>query len=487
MKTLLSLIVVGLLVAGCGGGPDTATLEKEIQENLDSQFKPGLLKVSTMKRMGSAPSNTGGGKVVLVYYNSQLEFLEDHNLTSWEDLNVGALAQVLGATEKGIKGVKSQGNKTGDILQVHGRATYIGENGGWKQAASGRGGQFAGAPDLENTSPRSNAERLIQEIGEAAKTSATGLRGVETKIVEEELTTALRNINLRIDKTEGTASLLSGESLGEYFRIGKAIEGLGETAVRNYASAGSVENAGLVQTRTVDLALVQNDIAVMAYTGEGVFAGREPMENLRALASLFPEPIQFVTLATSEIKTIADLKGRRVDIGLPNSGSRVNAVLVLEAHGITLSDLQEVSGVGMEESVAMIKAGELDAFAVTVAAPATHLQDLAASTHIRVLSMNADARNTLSRDNPYYIPVTLPARIYNGQEEPVDTLSVTAMLIAHKDVSKDEVEKLLQSIFDDVEQIFQAGSGATLIDRTKANEGVAIPLHPGAEAYFSSS
>ena len=101
--------------------------------------------------------------------------------------------------------------------------------------------------------------------------------------------------------------------------------------------------------------------------------------------------------------------------------------------------------------------------------------------------MDSEARSILSRDNPYYVPVTLPARTYHGQEEPVDTLSVTAMLIAHKDVSEDEVEKLLKGIFDDVEQISQAGSGATLIDRAKANEGVAIPLHPGAEAYFSSS
>lgn len=490
MKAFLSVLLVGLILGGCSRGPDAATLEQQIRDNLDSNFREGLFEITSLRRTGSAPVTEAGEDRLLVYYNGQLEFQEDYDLTSWEGLNVGVLAEVLGANEEGIEGVAPGGNSSGDVLRVRGRMSYREEGDAWELVPSDVGDEVAAVPDFDNTAPQSGAEQLLAQIGQIANTGTTNVRGPETVIVEAELSNALRNINLKLDELAGTASLTSGESLGEYFRVGGAIERVvssDQISIRNYPSAGSVENCALVQDGFVELALVQNDIAAMAYRGQGVFSDRKPMQNLRALANLFPEPIQIVVLASSDIQTPADLAGKTVDIGLPASGSRVNAELVLEAHDVALSDLGEISGEGIDTSVELIQSGDIDAFIVTLAAPAKILQTLAARQPIRVLSMQPEARQRLAESNPYYVPVTLPANTYRGQSQPVQTLSVTAMLIANKDLPDERVTRLLEGLFQNVDAIARTGFQASFISPSRAQQGTSIPLHPGAEKYYSES
>lgn len=490
MKAFLSVLLVGLVIGGCSRGPDAAMLEQQIQDNLDTNFSEGLFQVTSLRRAGSAPTTEAGEDRLLVYYNGQLEFQEDYDLTSWEGLNVGVLADVLGATEAGISGVAPGGNSSGDILQVQGRMSYRGEGDSWQLVPTVAAEEVAAVPDLDNTAPQSGAEQLLTQIGQIANTGTTNVRGPETEIVEAELSKALRSINLQLDDLAGTASLTSGESLGEYYRVGGAIEQVvsgDQLSIRNYPSAGSVENCALVQDGLVELALVQNDIAAMAYQGQGVFGDRKPMQNLRALASLFPEPIQIVVLASSDIQSPADLAGKTVDVGLPASGSRVNAERVLEAHGVALSDLGEISSEGIDASVELIQSGDIDAFIVTVAAPAKLLQTLAARQPIRVLSMDPGVRQRLAEGNPYYVPVTLPANTYRGQNQPVQTLSVTAMLIANKDMADERVTQVLEGLFQNLDAIAKTGFRASFIAPSRAQQGTSIPLHPGAEEYYSRS
>jgi TRAP transporter TAXI family solute receptor len=104
-----------------------------------------------------------------------------------------------------------------------------------------------------------------------------------------------------------------------------------------------------------------------------------------------------------------------------------------------------------------------------------------------LLSLDQDALQVLADNNPYYVPVTLPAKIYPGQDEPVRTLSVTAMLVANKDLPDDKVTQLLEAVFTNLGAISKAGFQASFIARAKAREGATIPLHPGAEQYYSKS
>jgi TRAP transporter TAXI family solute receptor len=337
-----------------------------------------------------------------------------------------------------------------------------------------------------NTAAPSGPTVLLADL--STLVDGVGTKEPQVEIVEEELGNALRTINFRIDKTENISALTTGEPGGEYFPVGQALQASikgKDLQLRNYASAGSVDNCALVENHMVDFALVQNDIAAMAYGGDGIFADRGSMGHLRALASLFPEPIQVVTLKSSGLSSIMDLKGKKIDIGLPKSGSQVNAMQILEAHGLALSDFAEVTEKGFAESIEALKSGAVDAFFVTLAAPSGQLQRLSSADPIRLLSMDPEAREKLLSLRPYYVPLTLPANTYPGQDEAVQTLSVTAMLITHQETPDAKVEELLGGLFQNIDAIARQSFQASVISRKTARDGISIPLHPAAERYYA--
>ena len=476
----VGVALIAVTLVACSRGPDQEAVTADLQSHLDSSFQEGLFKVISVKPQGSAPLPGGGESRILVYFNSRIEFLQAYDLGSWGDVGLGSLAGVLGSAEKGIIGVTPGGNAQGDILDVYGRSTYRESDAGWEIVAGTPGAAAQGAPTLDNTAPPSDLQAMADEIG----TRASGARGEQATIIEQELTAALRKINLRSDAANGTPALMSGALVGEYYAMGAALQQvLSKEGVElhNYDSAGSIENCEQVSSGVVPLALVQNDIAAMAYGGTGIFEGRAPMENLRGLGSLFPEPVQVVVTQASGIDSIAALRGKRVDVGAPGSGTRVNAVHVLEAHGIALSDLEEASERGLGDAVDALRAGELDALVTTIATPSRYLQALAAGEPIRILSVDADAMTTLLDSYPSYVRLTVPANTYPGQSEPADTVSVTAMLIARDDVGDETVEALLNGLFGSVGELARDNFQGARISKVTAREGVTIPLHPGAE------
>lgn len=492
---LFGLFSLCLVLFACSQGPDKATLTSQVQQKLDNQFKSGLFKIVSLKRQGIAPAKdkASGESRLIVYFNTELEFLQDYSLTAWDNLNLATLANLLGATEKGIIGFKPKGNQKGDVLEVYGTSPYVLKGDQWQPVAYLAGAPVTG-PEVEvdnmgpkNTTAPSDAVTVLQQLDAIVKTDTTGPKAT---IVENELNSALRGINLRIDRLENILPLASGEPGGEYYQVGEAMQSYvsGKALqIKNYASAGSVENCGLVETGSVDLAFAQNDILAMAYGGTGIFDSRSPMTNLRALGSLFPEPIQIVVLASSDIHTVADLKGKKVDIGLPRSGSRVNALEILEAHGIDSSDLAEAQEKGFVESAKNLQSGAIDAFFVTLAAPARVLQDLAATQPIRILSLAPEALGALRQRYAYLVPLTLPAHTYPGQDEDVQTLSVMATLLARADMPDDRVRGLLDSLFQNIDAAAQESFQASTISRSNAESGLSIPLHPAAEKYYSRS
>src|SRR5262249_16540283 len=140
----------------------------------------------------------------------------------------------------------------------------------------------------------------------------------------------------------------------------------GKVKIRNVATQGSVANARLIGSKEADYALIQSSVAAMAAGGEGPFAQGYAIPSLRALGSLFPEPVNVVVSARSPIRTIAELRGKRVAIGARGSGTRADALAVLEAHGLTLKDLAEVRDDTLEAAASGLRAGRLDAFFATV-------------------------------------------------------------------------------------------------------------------------
>lgn len=480
------LLLAALLLGGCDRAPDAEATRRVMEERLAAALKPPVTKVASFRRLGSGPlpAAADGKPRRIVYYNTVLELTQDVDFASWNGLNATAFATLLGATEKGMGGIKPDGNRAGDQLKVYGSATFVHENDGWVAVPWVAAAVGTGSPE-DNTGPPSEANRLLSAVGGLVKEATFSPR--RSDIVAEELAKALGLMQLRLDRLDRVLVLAGGQEGGEYAGVAGVIAA--DLADRDVpasavASSGSIDNVRLLQQRLAEVALVQNDVAGMAAHGTGPFAADGPMAELRALGSLFPEPVQVVVRSDSPLAAIADLKGKRVELAAGGSGTRANAEALLAAAGVAMSDLAAVSEVGLSPGLALLARGEVDAVIATVAAPARALQEAAAAGTVRLLPLGAQERAILVAGHPDLVPVTLPANTYPNQAQAVDTVAATALLVATAGLPDTTIEGLLQRVYGGIDFV-QAGSRAgALISKATARVGLTLPLHPAAERFL---
>ncbi|MGM7703150.1 TAXI family TRAP transporter solute-binding subunit [Pseudalkalibacillus sp. Hm43] len=278
-------------------------------------------------------------------------------------------------------------------------------------------------------------------------------------------------------------SMLTGGTGGTYFPLGGEIAEVmsknSEKSVSAQASGASVENIQTLQDGDADLAFTQTDIASYAVEGKLMFED-SAADNVQAIGTLYPETIQIVVLKDSDIKSVEDLKGKKVSIGDVGSGTAENAKQILEVHGISTDDI-EVQNLPFDESAELLQDGDLDAAFITSGAPTGAIEGLAALKPVRIVPIEDDKAKELSEKYPYYAQDTIPSGTYQLEEE-VNTVAVLAMLVARKDLSEDAVYNLTKAFFDNVGNIKHAKGEK--ISAENALNGVGIDLHPGAEKYY---
>jgi TRAP transporter TAXI family solute receptor len=477
------------LVMGCARGPDEAALRQEVQDKLTRQVKDGLLEVVSLGRKGSAPLPSGeqGTKRLIVYYNAILRFRQDYDFGGWEKLSPASLGYVLGASEKGLFGVKPN-NRAGDVLHVYGTSTYEWSGDAWKSGAAAPGTVTA-APDPENTAPPSRSKQLIDKLAAMVNVPPPGVGAVRDEVIAEELERAAQTIERRLARRQHVYTFASGPPGGEYARFVEALVASikklrPKLALRHVETEGSVQNAGLLARGEADYAIVQADVAAEAVAGRGPFARGGPLTTLRALGSLFPEAVHIVVPAASAVRVVDDLRGKRVDIGAPGSGTRYSAVAVLAAHGLKVGDLGEASERGREEAVRRLVAGRLDAFFVTIAPPARDLQQLAARGGMRLLALPDRSVNRLVAEHSGLVAATLPANTYPGQGDPVRTVATAALLVGTTEAPDAEVEKLVAFIFTGPDLAAAGSAEGVKVSKNNGLQGITIPVHPGASRFF---
>ncbi|MBQ9442134.1 MAG: TAXI family TRAP transporter solute-binding subunit [Selenomonadaceae bacterium] len=286
---------------------------------------------------------------------------------------------------------------------------------------------------------------------------------------------------------ESFVNIATGGTAGTYYPIGGAIaDVLNKNAKDVNASAqstgASVANINMLKDKQVEMAIVQNDITYYAVNGTEMFENK--IENLRGIASLYPETCQFVTLESSGIKTIADLKGKRVAVGAAGSGVEGNVRQILKAYGLTYDDIDE-QFLSFAEGAAALKDGTVDVACLTAGAPTASVQDVASQKQIRLIPLEDEKIAELVKDYPFYTKTTVPGGTYQGFNEDIQTVSVMAILVATDKMTDETGYEITKAIFGNLDKISAAHSVAKSIAKDKALDGMDfIKMNGGAEKFL---
>jgi len=459
-------------------------LRDDLQGLVESRFSEALFAIRDLSRMGTAPADAGK---LYVYFDAELEFLRDYDLTSWHGLNLGTLAAVLGATPSGISGFSNTGNVEGDRLLIRGRLLYARTADGVWERIEDKTAIAALAPTPARTLEGNGPQMVLRGVRDLLNQDDAPTRVTRDAVIVEELRHAVSQIDLRMARFDGARLFGTGWPRGSYHLFGTAFsryateQGL---PVYNYASQGSVENGIGLQTEGLDFALVQSDVAELLYEG-WIAEFMLPQPNLRSMASLWPEAVHILTLEETGIQEFGDLGGRRLAVGSMRSGNRFTAVRIWRESGIGRPEASEIRESGLGESLAALEAGEVDAVFVTGAIPDPAIQDIARRRQdLRLVAIDPETIERLERNFIAYYDVTIPAKTYPGQTGPYRTLGLAAMLITNRMAGDEDVERFLDLMVDGADVLSKDFYRAGFISEQTVRLGISIPLHPGAERFY---
>lgn len=224
-------------------------------------------------------------------------------------------------------------------------------------------------------------------------------------------------------------------------------------------------------------------MAAAAVTGDGFFSGTGPLGHLRAVASLFPEPVHVVVRADSGITTIADLAGRRVSLGRVASGTRQTALRLLEAAGVPPGEVVGVEAPTPQQALERLSAGEFDAVIEVVSAPWRQLELAMQGGRLKLLPLDPGTIEALDEQVHGLVPLDIPGRTYPGQADDLPTVAATALLVVRDDVPDALVRDTLELMYASAAS-GGAGMQATRLSKARATDGITIPMHPAAAGYF---
>jgi hypothetical protein len=283
-------------------------------------------------------------------------------------------------------------------------------------------------------------------------------------------------------------SMGTGGVGGVYYAVGGALASVMNMKMDGVncsveATGASIANINLVKQGDTQLGMSAANILYNAAHGEGAFEG-EPVEEVKAILSLYPEAVQIVTLANSGIKTVGDLKGKKVAVGDFGSGTEVMARALLELYGITYDDISE-DFLGFSEAATGLKDRTIDAAFIWAGVPTSAIMDLAALNEVALVEIESDKIEILIETMPYCNEMVIPAGTYRGMKEDTNTVAIPAILFGSADLPEDFVYEMLKVFFENTDMIGRAHARGKDITLETALDGMlGIPLHPGAERFY---
>lgn len=281
--------------------------------------------------------------------------------------------------------------------------------------------------------------------------------------------------------------MATGGTSGTYYPFGGAMAQIFNSKIENMnvtaqSTGASVENLKLIGKKEAELAIVQNDMLDYAYNGLEAFKDGK-IENVRAIATLYPEVIQIVASQGSGINSFNDIKGKKFSVGAPGSGVEANFRQISEAAGISYNDFS-ANYLSFSESADSFKDKHIEGFLFTSGIPNAAIQDTATTSDLKFISLSDDIINKLIEKYPFFTAYTIPAGTYKGQDTDVKTVAVSATLAVGSEVSEDVVYNLTKALFENQPELAQAHAKGQLLSLETAVKGISIPYHKGAEKYY---
>jgi uncharacterized protein len=287
-------------------------------------------------------------------------------------------------------------------------------------------------------------------------------------------------------KAQDFINVLTGGTSGVYYPMGVALSKIYGDKIANtrpsvQATKASVENLVLLQQGRGEIAFTLGDSLDAAWKGDEEAGFKTPLKKLRGITAIYPNYVQIVASKESGIKTLADLKGRRLSVGAPKSGTELNARAILGAAGITYKDLGKIEYLPFAESVELMKNRQLDATLQSAGLGVASIRDLATSVEIVVVEV---PKAVIDKAGPPFISTPIPANTYGGQTTEVNTAAVVNYLVTHEGVKEELVYQMTKNIFENLGDLAASHSAGKSIKLENALDGMPVPLHAGAARYL---
>ncbi len=284
----------------------------------------------------------------------------------------------------------------------------------------------------------------------------------------------------------------TGGITGVYYPTGGAIANMVNAKKDQYgiratveATGGSVFNINGVLGGDLEFGIAQSDRQYQAYNGLSEWKDKGAQKDLRSVFSIYPEQITLLAAVDAKIETVADLKGKRVNLGDPGSGNRQNAIDVLEAAGVNYEKDLKAESVKASEAAALLQDDKIDAYFYTVGHPNGSFKEATAGTR-KAKFIPITAVDDLLKKTPYYAKSFIPYELYPTAENKanIDTIGVQATLITSAKVPDEVVYAITKEVFDRLEDFKKLHPAYTYITKESMLQGLPAPIHPGAMKYF---
>ncbi len=284
----------------------------------------------------------------------------------------------------------------------------------------------------------------------------------------------------------------TGGVTGTYYPTGGAIcrmmkEKKTDTGIKCSveSTGGSVYNVNTIKAGELDFGISQSDTAYQAYNGEGKFK-EAPVKELRSVMAIYPELLALVVRKDAGIASLMDVKGKKINVDVPGSGTRMTAEEVFKASGISTDDLALANELKSSEGPTMLKDKKVDGYFGMFGHPTANIKDAANSVDIALVPIDGEGVDKLVAEKPYYAKGTISASFYKGIEKDVPSIGVKAVLVTSEKMPDNAVTALTEAILDNFDEFKESHPAYKTITKESLLDGLAVPQHPAAKAVFEA-